>query len=187
MTKLTVTEALADVKTTGKRIEKKREFVKGFLCRQDAIRDPLHKEGGSTQAIESERQSITDLEKRIVELRRGIQLANEHETITLNGVTRSIADWLIWRREVAPGHQQFLNNMRATINNVREQAKRQGVSMVSPGSAPAQPTDIVVNVDERALATEMENLEQTLGSLDGALSLKNATVFIRPVEVAINH
>lgn len=176
---ITITEALADIKTTGKRIAKKQEFVSGFLCRQDAIRDPLGKDGGSAQAISAERQSITDLEQRIVLLRRGIQTANEREEITIAGTTRTIADWLTWRREVAPGSQQFLSRMRQTINSVRDQAKKQGVAMVAAGSQPATFNDIIVNIDERALAIEIETLETTLGQLDGMLSLKNATVFVK--------
>lgn len=42
----------------------------------------------------------------------------------------------------------------------------------------AKPTDIVVNVDEQQLAKDIERLEETLGTLDGVLSLKNATVML---------
>lgn len=183
MSNMTITEALAEIKTVGKRIEKKREFVNTFLCRQDAIRDPLLKDGGSAAALAAERQSIVDLEKRIVDLRRGIQLANEREVVTLNGAARTIADWLVWRREVAPGQKDFLSDMRKKIDGVREQARRQGVQMVQSGGLPVQPTDVIVNIDEKTLATEIEGLEQTLGTLDGALSLKNATVLIQSVAV----
>ena len=53
---ITITEALAEIKTVGKRVEKKREFIKSFLARQDGIKDPLEKDGGSYQAIARERQ-----------------------------------------------------------------------------------------------------------------------------------
>lgn len=46
---LTITEALAEIKTVGKRVEKKREFIKAFLARQDGVKDPLEKDGGSFQ------------------------------------------------------------------------------------------------------------------------------------------
>lgn len=178
MTAITITEALASVVTIGKRLEKKREFVTTFLCRQDAIRDPLQIQGGSSQAIQAERQSIADLEKNIIEIRRGIQAANARENVTIGGVTNSIADWLVWRRDVAPTQQNFLRQLRNKIDTVREQAKKQGVQMVPAGQPAAQPTDVIVNIDERKLATEIENLETTLGTLDGALSLKNATTTI---------
>lgn len=175
---ITITEALAEIKTLNKRIEKKRQFVLTFLSRPDAIRDPLEKDGGSAHFIKCERQSIADLESRIVALRRGIKAANAAEVVTIGGTSRSISDWLVWRRDVAPEHQDFLRDMRTKIDTVREQAKRQGAAVVQSGATPERPTDIVVNIDERALAEESESLETTLGTLDGALSLKNATVFI---------
>lgn len=173
---MTITEALAEIKTLNKRLEKKRAFVLSFLCRQDAIRDPLAKDGGSPLVISAERQSISDLEARIVTLRREIQRANEFESASVGGMTKTIANWLVWRREVAPAQRTFLNSLRQNIENVRTQAKRQGSTVVPAGTAAAQPTDVIVNVDERTLAVEIESLEQTLGDLDGVLSLKNATV-----------
>lgn len=175
---MTITEALAEIKTLNKRLEKKHAFVLSFLCRQDAIRDPMAKDGGSAFVLAAERQSIADLEKRIIDLRRGIQIANEKETATVNGASRSIADWLTWRKDVAPGQQAFLGSLRATIDTARAQAKRQGATLVPSGATAAQPTDVLVNIDERDLAREIEGLEQTLGDLDGVLSLKNATTFV---------
>lgn len=175
---ITITEALAEIKTVQKRIEKKREFVLGFLARQDGIKDPLEKDGGSFQAIVRERQAIADLEGRIIAIRRGIQRANDTTTITINGAERSIADWLAWRRDVAPGYQQFLGRIRQQINGVRDQARKQGVNMVFATAQAEKPQDFVVNINEQDLAAEIERIEDTLGQLDGQLSLKNATVQI---------
>lgn len=175
---ITITEALAEIKTVGKRIEKKREFVRGFLARQDGVRDPLEKDGGSAKVISEERQAIGDLEARLIALRRGIQKANDETTVTINGKTLSINEWLTWRRDVAPGQKAFLASIQSALNNVRQQAKQQGVALVSASATTAEtkPTDLVVNVDERAIGEEIERLEDTLGQLDGQLSLKNATV-----------
>lgn len=175
----TITEALAEIKTIGKRIDKKREFIGHFLARQEGVRDPLEKDGGSIFVIQRERQSIYDLGLRVVALRRGIQLANGSTEVTVNGITRTIADWLTWRRDVAPGDKEFLGKLRGGLNGARENAKRQGVSVVPPGGTAVQPIDILVNVDEASLAREIEQMEDTLGQLDGQLSLKNATVTIQ--------
>lgn len=178
---LTITEALAEIKTIGKRIDKKREFIMGFLFRQEGLKDPLDKDGGSVEAIRRERQAITDLELRIVNLRRGIQRANDTTEVNVNGNVLSIADWLTWRRDVAPGQQAFLNNMRTRFHMLREQAKRGGSAVIQQNVAVSQdvkPTDYVVNVDEAELARQIETLEETLGVLDGQLSLRNATVMI---------
>lgn len=177
MSKLTITEALAELKTIGKRLDKKKEFVLGFLLRQEMIRDPLEKDGGSVQAVAAERQSARDLQERVLLLRRGIQTANERETITIGGTTRSIADWLVWRREVAPWQQQMLGAIRNQINATRTDAARKGFALVA-ATETSKPTDVLVNVSEKELAAEIENLENTLGTLDGQLSLKNATVLI---------
>ncbi len=56
MTKITITEALAEGTTIEKRIAKKRQFVRDYLFRQEQLRDPL--DGGSNIAISRELQSI---------------------------------------------------------------------------------------------------------------------------------
>lgn len=180
MAGITITEALAEIKTVGKRIEKKREFINQFLARQDGIRDPLEKDGGSPKVIAAERQAVSDLEQRIIALRRGIQKANDETTVTINGVTRSISEWLTWRRDVAPGQRNWLASVRNGLNGLREKAKREGNAIISAvaTSAETKPTDLVVNIDERQLGADLEALEDTLGQLDGQLSLKNATVTI---------
>lgn len=175
---ITITEALAEIKTIGKRITAKREFIRGLLTRQDGLKDPLEKDGGSHRAIEAERQSMRDLAQRIVDLRAGIRKANDDTLVTIHGMSRSIADWLVWRREVAPIEQQQLTQWRATINDMREKAKRAGAAIVGPSGTAERPTDLIVNVSEADLAREIEILEDTLGQLDGVLSLKNATVTI---------
>ena len=71
----TITEALAELKTLGKRIEKKRESVAMFLTRQDGLKDPLEKDGGSVEFIKRERQAVKDLEQHHVNIRLAIQRA----------------------------------------------------------------------------------------------------------------
>ena len=177
MSKLTITEALAELKTIGKRLDKKRDFVVQYLMRPEQVRDPLEKEGGTSRAIGEERQGIRDLQNRIIALRRAIQLANEANTISIAGDTRSIADWLVWRREVAPWHQQMLALLRSKIDSVRNETLRRGAAIAAPGTD-TKAGDVIVNISEQELAREIERLEETLGTLDGQLSLKNATVLI---------
>ena len=163
---ITITEALAEIKTIGKRIDKKQDFIFGSLARQEGARDPLEKEGGAEVVLSRERQAINDLQTRIVSLRRGIQRANDATIVHIGEQSRSISDWLIWKRDVAPKRKDFLSKMSTGLKNMREQAKRQGQNVVAAGAA-QQFTDIVVNIDEVALAAEIETLEKTLGDLDG--------------------
>jgi hypothetical protein len=177
MSKLTITEGLAEIKTIGKRVQKKREFILSHLMRQEQLKDPLAASGGTEAAIKAELQAVDDLEERRVDIRRAIQAANAATNLTVGLGNMSIADWLIWRREVAPGLGVFYNQLRNHIDRVRSEAQRKGYMTVGADAA-ARPGDIIVHVDEQLLATQIDNLEETLGTLDGALSLKNATTFI---------
>lgn len=178
--KITITEALAEIKTIGKRVEKKKEFISRYIGRQDGIRDPLEKDGGSIEALKRERQGIKDLLERLIYLRNGIQRANDTNTVTINGTTRTISEWLTWRRDVAPLERSLLNTLIGRMTDVHKTAKSQGNAVVSATAlvGDLKPTDVIINIDEGELGAQSEALEDTLGQLDGQLSLKNATVFI---------
>lgn len=174
---LTITEALAELKTIDKRMEKKQEFILAYLYRQDALKDPLERDGGSVAAIARERQSLADLAVRKVVIRRAIQDANATNQITVGKVTQPIADWLVWRRDVAPMQQRLLVALRNQINAIRADAQRKGLTVSSEGQT-SRPQDFIVNINESELAKEQEALEEVLGTLDGLLSLKNATITV---------
>ena len=177
---LTITEALAELNTIQKRIEKKRQFVLGYLTRPDGLRDPLEKGGGSLELIKRERQAIRDLENRHLSIRMKIQQANHATQVRIGNVSMSVAEWLTWRKETAPGVQTFLTQVRGTLDRVRQQAQQRGNAVVSAVATTGdqKPADIIVNVDEQELAVEAEAVEEVLGMLDGKLSLTNATVMI---------
>ena len=175
--KMTITEALAEIKTIEKRLQSKREFVLTYLMRFETMKDPLEKDGGSAKVVKSEQQAISDLENRIVELRRLIQKANEDTKLTIEGEERSIADWLVWRREVAPGQEQFLYGLRSRLTQARQQVSRQQPTY-GRDNVPEKPLDIVVSINESDLAKSTEKVKSILGQLDGLLSLKNATVVV---------
>jgi hypothetical protein len=177
MPQITITEALAELKTIDKRLAKKREFVLTYLLRQEMFKDPLEKDGGSVSAIRREMQSIVDLEERRITIRRAVQQANERNSVMVGKQTRTIADWLVWRREVAPAQQQLLTSIRNKIEQARQEAARKGASLSASAEA-ARPNDVIVNVNEQELARQIEELEEVLGNLDGQLSLRNATLFI---------
>lgn len=176
---MTITEALAEIKTIGKRLEKKKLFVQGYLWRQEGLKDPLAKEHGDSQtAIKSERQAVRDLQKRIIQIRTAIQKANTDTILTVADTTQTMAEWLIWKREVAPDHQQFLRDISNRLQQMRTDVQRKGLSVVNTSDLAKSPQDMIVNIDEHELAQEIEKLEEVLGNLDGQLSLKNATVMV---------
>lgn len=179
MALITMTEALAELKTLTKRLVKKREALMPYLWRQEGLKDPMEKEeGGSMGYIQRERQSIQDLETRFVAIRTAIQRANQEHSITINGVTRTMAEWLNWRKEIAQEQQHFIAAMRKNLLDTRKAMQAKGYAVIPPGGTATTQLDILVNVDEKALADEAEAMETILGTLDGQLSLKLATIAI---------
>lgn len=171
---MTITEALAEIKTVMKRIDAKRAFVKQYLVRVDNVKDPLEKDGGSEKAVAEALQAIKDLEQRVVDLRIGIAGANEINTITIDGTEKSIADWLVWRREVLPTKKQFLANLNRTVVQARDQVHQWRPGNIQGGQDTK--IDVVVNLNETQLSKDIEFLGKVEDELDGQLSLKNATV-----------
>lgn len=173
---MTITEALAEVKLIDKKIASKKDFILSFLIRPHAMRDPLGDSGGSRQVLEAERQAIKDLFERKVAIRRAIQQANASTEVTVEGETRTIADWLVWRREVAPMAGQLLREFKGKIDQARNAAAQNRVALVPADKEAEGAGDLLVNLSEKKLAERAQHLETVLGVLDGQLSLKNATV-----------
>lgn len=173
----TITEGLAEIKTISKRIAKKQEFILQYLFRQEQVKDPLAKDGGSYGAIAREMQSVTDLLQRQVELRKAIHAANAETSLTIKGREMTLADWIVWKREAAPALQTFYGALRSRIAAARADLQKKGLTVAETATNP-KPNDVIIELDERGLAQKIEDLEEVLGTLDGLLSLKNATVVI---------
>ena len=178
MTEVTITEALAEIGTITSRIEKKRSAVLSYLSRRGSQRDPLAKDGGSEKFVAAELQAIKDLEERIVSIRRAVAAANAATAITVGDQTRSISDWLTWRRDVSDTRRSFYALMVNSIENARKTAQQKGAALVT-NAEQARDEDVVVSLNEGDLRRDIEAHEEILGKLDGQLSLKNATVLIR--------
>ena len=95
--RLTITEALAEIETIGKRITARRE-----LC-------AAYSEGGFDERIPPEVQSILELERRHIELRLAILRAYDQTRMALDAggytIERTVAEWMIWRDEIVPAAQ----------------------------------------------------------------------------------
>jgi hypothetical protein len=183
MAQLTITEALQEIKTIGLRLTKKRNAITPYIARDSRVRDPFEVQGGSAKYIREERQSISDLETRQVAIRTAIQQANLSSSLTIGNVTKSVSEWLTWRREIAENQKSFVGLLIAHVQKVRAEVQQKGGKLVSVASAEVNmsqqnPTEVVVSVDEKDLLTEQDALENTLGVLDGKLSLFNAIAVI---------
>lgn len=178
MARMTITEGLAEIKTIGAKVKKKQEYIRSYLVRQDFIKDPLAQDGGSFEVIKRERQAIGDLNQRLINLRVAIIYSNMITDITIAEQKRTVEQWLVWRRDVAPTHREFLSAMRQVVNATRSEAAKKGFATQSASEPAKNPNDVLVNISESELAKDIEDLETALGTLDGQLSLKNATTFI---------
>lgn len=179
-TQITVTEALQEIKTINARIAKKQENVIRYFARDASLKDPLlKKEGdvGSAAFIKQERQGITDLEGRIVAIRTAIQKKNLATTLTLHNISRSVAEWLTWRREVAPRTKGFMDQMIGHLNRWRDEAQRRGKTVTKDQNTAAE-NEVIININDLELMEDVQRIEQLLGDLDGKLSLLNATMLI---------
>src|SRR4051794_14283471 len=99
---ITIVEAMGQIHTIDTRIDKKQQLIAAYLLRPERLKDPLTREGGTVAVLQRELQSIRVLEERKIVIRRGVQRANERAEVAVGGQMRTIADWLVWRREVVP-------------------------------------------------------------------------------------
>lgn len=171
--KMTITEALAEIKLEQNKANKKRDFILHNLMRPKDRIDPLAEQGGSVKVIAQELQAINDLVDRILAIRMAINEANSATLVEAMGETRTISEWLVWRREVLPQKRATLDAMAVAINRSRQDPYR-----VGRGQAASDDGDIVIHTDILALAKELERLGEIEDKLDGLLSLKNAQVVI---------
>lgn len=183
MSKITITEALAEIRTIDKRIEKKLELIEANLTRDEDRRDPLEKEGGQASVIAREKQAIHDLLEHKVDIRLAINEANANTELTVAGTTRTIAEWIVWRREASGkiGDMLTMQSRKIRLAHQRDRVEIKTTPRLRSMQTDIDTTrsvDVVVNVNEAELSAEIEALENTLGSLDGQLSLKNATILI---------
>lgn len=175
MQKMTITEALADIKTTTNKITKKEAWVNGHLCLTDAMDDPMEEKGGTKKVVKAEIQSVRDLRIRLVNLRNGINKANFDNTLTIRKRQMSIAEWLIWRREVAKAAQTFESEIHNYVDKTLKDAMHRP-SVKQEGTENMRIIKILPQVDKEEHRAIADEISETMDELDGKLSHANATV-----------
>lgn len=174
---MTITEGLAEINLLKKKLNSKKQPIEQALVTYDGKDDPYEAKGGAKKFLETELQSCTDLRTRLMKIRAGIAEANIKNTATINGQTRSIYEWLTWKREVATELSQqysvLRNNLQMKIDSFNRQPQvlrdeDNNVKLCKP----------IANIELTRLQDDHESIEDTLGKLDGVLSLKNATTTI---------
>ena len=172
MNRMTITEALSELHVIDKRLETKRQFVAMNCMLDSRVKDPL----GDTKAeVAAAHQSIEDLEERRVIIRIKIAEANAATEVNVDGMTKSIAEWLHWKREIGPARLEWLKRIKANMDRAHKELLTQ-LTRELPEGAPKPGLDNMV--DPGWLTKSIDKLETRTQRLDGQLSLKNATTFI---------
>ena len=135
---MTITEALAEVATLKARRQKKLENLLKMLIRPSKMIDPLHHEGGSSEYCERQLQGIMDIGKRIIDIRQAINAINSATELDVKGIKMTVAEWLVWKREVAP----FGAAMNESIANKIERERTKGRYNEE------EARDVIVNINE---------------------------------------
>jgi hypothetical protein len=177
MEKMTITEGLAEIKLIEKKMEKKKTMIVSNLTRFKQVKDPFEKEGGSQTTIRQEMQSVSDLQKRLENIRSAIAKANLFESVTVGAQTKSIYSWLIWKREILENDEKFKQSI---VNQIKSQIDRQSVNpqVWKTEAGGVELCELILNADYGEQLKALENLGDIKEKLDGQLSLKNATVVI---------
>lgn len=177
MTKITITEALAEIKLINEKIAKRRYYVLDNLVRVRQLADPLASKGGTSAVIASEVQSIADLETRLAKIRTAIMNANLVNTAEVGGQTLSIYEWLVWKREVAQNRRSFYEQIYNQTKRKLEEAQRQP-QVYKGDNGQASLVEMEASLPYMDFATKHSDVADMLNKLDGVLSLKNATILI---------
>lgn len=172
---VTITEALAEIKLLVKKVEDKQNNICNYVAMPSDRRDPLDKQGGSEAYVAQEMQSVDDILERIVQIRLAINERNSATVLEVNGVKKTVAEWLIWDRDYFPSAIEGLRKVFMRINSERAKLTRSGLQATGQIKGA---DDIIVNLSEKDLMAKIENLNDTSGKLDGMLSLNNATVTV---------
>lgn len=177
METMTITEALAEVKLTEKKIEKKKDNIAKNLFRFEHTPDPYSKDGGSQDVMKRELQAIQDLEIRLINIRGAIAQANITTKLTIGEVTRSLYDWITWKREIAEKRIKTFNEFGSAIKR-KIDAEAANPTVLKDGEGKLQFAKLVLNLDYAELQSRFEKEGSLQETLDGKLSLKNATTTI---------
>lgn len=177
MAKITITEALSDINLIKKKIASHQNNIKSVLVRMKHIKDPFESDGGSTQMIKRAKQALTDQQKRLEKIRGAISSANLTHEITVGETTKTIFDWLTWKREISGDHAEFVQSVYQTVRNEQQRIEK-SPQVYEDAEGKKHMVELVSNIDISDWLREIEISTEMLEKLDGQLSLKNATIVI---------
>lgn len=175
--KTTITEALSEVNLIKKKIEAGRTAILTTLVRPKHLKDAYESEGGSTELIKRATQSLNDLYKRLEKIRGAISQANLDNEITVGETTKTIFDWLTWKREISAEHLSFVTKVHTTTKSELDKLMKQP-QVYKDEIGATHLLEVVANIDLGDYLKKIEQTNETIERLDGLLSLKNATIVV---------
>lgn len=178
METITITEALAEIKLAQKKIDKKKIAIGTALTRYDKTPDPHGGEGGSKAFVKAELQSIGDIYDRLVRIRAAISTINSSTMLLVEGVTKTIGEWLVWKREVCDAQLAIYTTIRDAVNQDIQKITKQPQLFTDDKTGERLLVKLEVNIDLTEHNQKMEKIMTIKERLDGLLSLKNAITSI---------
>lgn len=177
MGKMTITEALSELNLISKKLDKQRHALKGACLKYSEHTDPYASDGGAKAFYNKTKQSIVDLEDNLVKIRKAIHAKNIETEITIKGLTKTIDEWLSWKKDIYEGSKNSLNDIENIINREVEEIKK------NPKVKKDEADNVVLltlepSEDLAEIEKSKERLLTIYENLDGQLSLKNATTII---------
>lgn len=178
MDKMTITEALAEIKLILKKIDKLQKVVNSNLFRYEHSKDPFESDGGSRMFAEASLQSIKNLYQRLSKIRAAITKANLENSLTIGDTTLSLHEWLTYKREIAkPTIAYYLELQNSLKQKMDEHDKRPQVYK-DEATGKIEIAKLHASLDYAKIVAENQKLSDIEQTLDGKLSLKNATIVI---------
>lgn len=174
---ITITEALSEINLLKKKIANAESGINSLLVRATHVEDPYAASGGTPSVYRSVWQSTQDMRDRLVKIRSQISTANNEHTITINGQSKTIFDWLTWKREI---YADLERSLKAQIKQLKDTIQRESdrPEVWKDKDGNVQVVKYVRNVELKALEDQYVQLLDTYEKLDGQLSLKNATIVL---------
>ena len=206
MTKMTVHEALCEIKVADKRIEK--AILECAFC--EANKEISPKINGITinefeDDVKAKFQKINDLIKRNENIKKALSLSNAKTIVTVNGKEMSIAEAIYMMQYGIKHKEQLLLSMNRALNRAQQKIETENGTRLEErldkfiqatyGSKEKVSADELdkaskdfkarnefklvdpINIKEKITAL-MEEIDKFKASVDAAIQISNATTYI---------
>ena len=206
MTKMTVHEALCEVKVADKRIEK--AILECAFC--EANKEISPKINGVTinefeDDVKAKYQKINDLIKRNENIKKALSLSNAKTIVTVDGKKMSVAEAIYMMQYGIKHKEQLLLSMNRALNRAQQKIEAENGSRLEErldkfiqatyGSKEKVSADELdkaskdfkarnefklvdpINIKEKITAL-MDDIDKFKSSVDAAIQISNATTFI---------